>query len=141
MSPRTLAPIAAIVGLVFGGFGVLAAGPLTGLFGLTLSETGLVVVRLACASYLGWGVLNAMARNLDDAAAWRAIAAGNGVGWGVGACVSILALMGVLGSLGATVADARVVLIPAMQVGFTALWTLAFLGAGRLETVGAPSAA
>lgn len=135
MSPRTFAPIAAVVGFLFGGFGLVAAASLTALFGITLDAPGLVVVRLACAAYLGFGVLNALALRTDDASAWRAIAAGNGVGWGVGAAVMVLAIVGRLGDLGVTVSDARVWLVPAMQIAFACLWMLAFASArGRALT-------
>jgi hypothetical protein len=131
MSPRMLAPIAAFVGLAFGGLGVLATVPLAALFGITLDGPGLIVARLACASYLGFGVLNAMARGVDDPVAWRAIAAGNGIGWGVGAVIMVLGILGVIGGSAALVSDTRVWLLPAMQVAFAALWLLAFLGSGR----------
>jgi hypothetical protein len=132
MPPRTLASIAAFVGLAFGGLGVVATVPLAAVFGITLDDTGLLVARLACASYLGFGVLNAMARGVTDPVAWRAIAAGNGIGWGVGAVIMVLGMLGVLGGSAAYVSDARAWLIPAMQIAFAALWLLAFTGTGRL---------
>ena len=128
MSPRTLAPVAA-VSLVFGGIGLLAPDALATAFGITLDPTGIEVVRLTCAAYLGYGVLNGLARGVTDAAAWRAIATGNAVGWGAGAVVLVLAAAGVFRSVAGF--DGRAWLIVAMQVGFTAMWSLAYVGAER----------
>lgn len=139
MSPRTLAPIAAAVGLVFGGLGLLAPEAMTAAFGISLDRTGTEVARLACASYLGYGALAWLARGVTDAAAWRAIAAGNAVGWGAGAVVVVLAIAGVFGPIAGF--DARAWLIVAMQAVFTGLWSLAYVGSARVADRAAASVA
>ncbi len=127
MSPRRLAPVAAIFSIVSGGAGLIAPAPLASAVGLTLDPTAVVLVRLACASYVGYGALNWFARGLTDGEAWRAIAGGNAVAWAFGTGVSILAVASGIG-------DGRVFAMVAVQVAFTLLW-----GVGAFERPGVVS--
>ncbi len=135
MSPRRLAPIAAFTSLLFGGIGLALPDLLAGAFGLQLDAAGVVLARLASASYLGFGVLSWLARGVVDAPALRAITIGNGAAWGLSAAVVSVALLSGLGSAAAWA-------LVALQVGFTIAWVLAYMGvADRSATAAGPTVA
>jgi len=92
MTRRALATISAAFGLVVGGIGLVAPATLAGTFGVTLDGVAVELARLACASYVAFGVLTWLARDIDDPIAWRAVAAGNLTGWGLSGVVAALAL-------------------------------------------------
>lgn len=92
MTRRALATISAAFGLVVGGIGLVAPATLAETFGVTLDGVAVELARLACASYVAFGVLTWLARDIDDPIAWRAVAAGNLTGWGLSGVVAALAL-------------------------------------------------
>ena len=122
MTPRMVATAAAITSFIFGIGGLAVPTALASAFGVTLDPTGIVLARMACASYLGFGVLAWLARDLTDPAAWRAIAAAQAVAWGVGTVVDIAAIASGLG-------EARGWAVIALQVAFTVAWSMGFLRA------------
>ena len=124
MSQRTFATIAAVTSLITGAAGLVAPQLMATVFGVSLDPVGIDLVRLACASYLGYAALNWMARGVTDASAWRAIAAGNAVGWAAGCIATIV---GILSGF-----DGRVWLVVAIEVCFTAAWSLTAVQTGRL---------
>lgn len=119
MSPQKLARVAAAASFIFGISGIVAPDTLAAAFGIRLDAVGVPLARLACASYIGLGILNWMARDLTDLPAWRAIAVGNLAGWAISAGVVAL---GILSGLG----DAVAWVLVAMQVGFSLTWALAY---------------
>ena len=125
MTLRTLATIAAVASMLFGIPGLLIPDTMTAAFGVRLDATSIAVARLACASYIGFAVLNWLARDISDAAAWRAISIGNAAAWGISAVVVTLA---VLSGLGSATSWALV----AMEVVFTAAWLWAYSRSTRL---------
>lgn len=120
MSSRNLATIAAITSLVFGGVGLALPVAFGRVFGIELDGTATALVRLACASYVGFAVLAWLARDLTDPRAWRAVAGANAVSWAVSAVVTALALVSGLGNVGAWA-------LVAMQVVFGAAWSVAYI--------------
>lgn len=125
MSPNRLARLAAASSIFFGLAGIAVPEAFATAFGVSLDATGLAVARLACASYVGLGILDWMARDLTDAAAWRAIAIGNLAGWAISAAVVVASILGGLG-------DARAWVIVALQASFAVAWALA---SGRAVTM------
>lgn len=118
MSPNRLARVAAASSIFFGLAGIAVPEAFATAFGVSLDATGLAVARLACASYVGLGILDWMARDLTDAAAWRAIASGNLAGWAISGVVVVASILGGLG-------DARAWIIVALQAAFALAWALA----------------
>ena len=98
MNRRNVALVGAAVGAGFGAVGLLVPGLFGTLFGIQIDATTSALLRLACASYVGLAVLDWMARDVTDAAAWRAIAVGSATGWALSAVVIAIALMSGLGS-------------------------------------------
>ena len=98
MNRRNVALVGATVGAGFGVVGLIVPGFFATLFGIQIDETTTALIRLACASYVGLAVLDWMARDVTDAAAWRAIAVGSAIGWALSAVVIATALMSGLGS-------------------------------------------
>lgn len=95
MQPRNLA----LVGVALGaGFGVVGLIVPESLAGIPLDATATVLVRLVCASYVGFGVLNWAARDLTDAAAWRVVVVGNATAWAISGAVTAIALASGLGN-------------------------------------------
>ena len=88
-------------------------------FGVNLDKTAEALARLACASYVGFGVLAWLARDLTDASAWREVAGASAVAWALGAVVTAIArgsgLGGVQGWLNV-----------AIQGIFTLAWSLVY---------------
>jgi len=98
MQPRNLALVGAALGAGFGAVGLIVPGSLASLFGIQLDATATALVRLACASYVGFGALNWAARDLTDGAAWRVVAVGNATGWAISGAVMATALASGLGN-------------------------------------------
>lgn len=117
MAPRHIATAAALTSLVFGTAGLLVPEGLATAFGLTLDPASAALARLACASYIAFGLLTWLSRELTDPAAWRAVAAADAVAWGLGAAVVVSAMVSGLG-------DGRLVGLIALQVAFTLAWAL-----------------
>ncbi len=132
MSPHRLATIAAIFSLLSGGAGLIAPAAMAGVVGLTLDPTGVALVRLACASYIGYAALNWFARGVTDGGAWRGIVIGNAVAWAAGTVVTVLAMASGLG-------DARLLGIVAVQLLFTLLWSAAAFDRSPARSAAAPS--
>ncbi|MEO5919274.1 MAG: hypothetical protein ABIQ17_06910 [Candidatus Limnocylindrales bacterium] len=122
MSSRYLATVAAITSLLFGGVGLVLPEAFGRASGIEFDATATALVRLACASYVGFAVLAWLARDLTDPMAWRAVAGANAVSWAVSAVVIALALVS---GLGTAVSWALV----AMQVGFGVVWSVAYIQA------------
>jgi hypothetical protein len=79
-----------IVALLFGlGFTLVPVTVLT-LYGITLSEPGLLVARLYGASLFGYAVLTWSARNTEESGARRAIVLALFLGFAVGFIVSLV---------------------------------------------------
>jgi len=116
MSSRVIATVGAVVSLIFGAIGLVTPGALATVFGITLDPTGAAAVRLAFASYLAFGLLSWLARDLTDARAWRAVAAASAASWALGAIVFASALLSGL-------AGNQAWLVVAIQVLFTIAWT------------------
>ena len=98
MQPRNLALVGAALGAGFGAVGLIVPGSLAALFGIQLDATATALVRLACASYVGFGALNWAARDLTDGAAWRVVAVGNATGWAISGAAMAIALASGLGN-------------------------------------------
>lgn len=126
MTPGTLAWIAGATAVAFGGAGLLVPEIFAAAFGIQLDGTGAALSRLACASYIGFGALNLMARHLEDAAAWRAISAGNAVGWAVSAGVVMHALAIGLGQVSA-------LLLVVLQIGYAVAWAATYVRVSSLR--------
>lgn len=120
MSPRRLAPIAAFTSLSFGAGGLIVPDLLAAAFGLQLDAAGVVLARLACASYVAFGVLNWLGRSVVDPPALRAITIGNGAAWALSAAVVSMALLSGVGSAAAWA-------LVGLQGGFTIAWVLAYI--------------
>jgi len=121
---RTVTSITAPISLALGLAGVTAPKPLAAAFGLKLDgEPSVSLARLACASFVGYGVLNWLARDLTDARAQRAIAIGNGTGWLGGGAVTLAAL--ITGSVG----SAATWSVVALQAVVTCAWLAVLLQA------------
>ncbi len=75
MTPRMVATAAAVTSFIFGAAGLAVPTALASGFGIGLDPTGVVLARLACASYVGFRVHAWLARDLTDPDAWRAVAA------------------------------------------------------------------
>jgi hypothetical protein len=117
MQPRNLALVGVALGAGFGVVGLIVPESLAALLGMSLDATATVLVRLVCASYVGFGVLNWAARDLTDAAAWRVVAVGNATDWAISGVVAAIALASGLGnSVGWVV------------VGLQLVMTIAWLG-------------
>ena len=117
MTPKVLATLAAATSLLFGVAGLAVPQVFGTAFGLTLDPTSTALVRLACASYIAFGVLAWLARDLTDAAAWRAVAGASAVSWGLSAVVVATAIVSGLG-------DSRAWVMVAMQIVFAVAWSL-----------------
>ena len=124
MQPRNLALVGAALGAGFGAVGLIVPGSLASLFGIQLDATATALVRLACASYVGFGALNWAARDLTDGAAWRAVAVGNATGWAISGAAMAIALASGLGN---TIAW----FIVALQFVTTIAWLGVFAGSRR----------
>lgn len=96
---RTLTTLTAPISFAFGLAGMAIPGRLAGAFGLKLDgPVSRGLARLACASFVGYSALNWLARDVTDAGAQRAIAAGNATGWLAGGTVTLAALSSPLGT-------------------------------------------
>ena len=133
MAPGTLARISGATSLLFGFAGLVAPDVFATAFGIQLDQIGLALARLACASYLGFGVLNWLVRDVTDARTWRAITAGNAVSWAVSAGVVTEAILFGPGQLTSLV-------LLALQIGYTVAWAAMYLRVSRLpESVVEPT--
>ena len=121
MRPRNLALVGAALGAGSGAVGLIVPGSFATLFGIPLDATVTALVRLACASYVGFGALNWAARDLTDQAAWRVIAIGNATSWAMGGAVVTAALVSGLG-------NATAWLMVAVQFVMTIAWFAVFAG-------------
>ena len=133
MQPRNIALVGAALGAGFGVVGLIAPESLAALFGFPLDVNTTGLVRLLCASYVGFGALNWVARDLTDVEAWRAIAVGNAISWGISGAVAAIALASGLGNSVAWV-------VVALQVVMTIAW-LSVFGWGRRSVPGTRSPA
>lgn len=115
MQPRNVALIGAAVGAGFGVVGLIVPGFFATLFGMEQTATTTALIRALSASYVGIAALDFAARNVTDAAAWRAIAVGNATGWAISGVVYATALASGLGN---SIAWS----IVAIQFAMTLLW-------------------
>ena len=119
MAPRTVAIANVFVSLLLGGIGLVAPQAMATAFGVNLDQTGEALARLACASYVAWGVLAWLARDLTDPRAWRAVAGASAVGWTLGAAVTAIGRVSGLGGVQGW-------LIVVIQVVFAVAWVLVY---------------
>lgn len=124
MQPRNLALVGAALGAGFGTVGLIVPGSLAALFGIQLDATATALVRLVCASYVGFGALNWAARALTDGAAWRVVAVGNATGWAISGVVAATAMASGLGNSVAWV-------VVALQFVMTIAWLGVFARSRR----------
>jgi hypothetical protein len=115
MGFRIVATIAAVDSLAFGIAGLVFPAQLASAIAGELDPLALTIVRLAAASYVGYGVLAWLVRDRQDARTIQAVCLANAVSWGLSAVVFAAAL---LSGLGGTVLWA----IVAMQVAFAVAW-------------------
>jgi len=118
MNARAVATANAFVSLVLGGLALVLPDAMGRAFGITLDPMGIALARMACAAYVGFGVLCWLARDLADQRAMRAVGSACAVAWGLGAVVVVVAINAGLG-------DARVWALVALQVVFALAWSLA----------------
>ena len=124
MTPGTLARIAGATSLLFGSAGLVAPEAFATAFGVRLDAFDLALARLACASYVGFGALNWLTRDITDARAWGAITAGNAVSWVVSAAVVIQAMLLGLG-------QPTTLLLVALQLGYAGAWAAMYVRVSR----------
>jgi uncharacterized ion transporter superfamily protein YfcC len=124
MQPRNLALVGAALGAGFGAVGLIVPESLASLFGIQLDATATALVRLACASYVGFGALNWAARDLTDGEAWRVVAVGNATSWAISGAVAAIALASGLGNSVAWV-------VVALQFVMTIAWLGVFARSRR----------
>jgi hypothetical protein len=126
MRPRNVALVGAALGAGFGVVGLIVPESLAALFGegIPLDATATGLVRLLCASYVGFGVLNWAARDLSDGAAWRVLAVGNATSWAISGAVAAIALASGLGNSVAWV-------VVALQLVTTIAWLSVFAWSRR----------
>jgi len=124
MRPRNVALVGAALGAGFGVVGLIVPESLAALFGegIPLDATATGLVRLLCASYVGFGVLNWAARDLSDGAAWRVLAVGNATSWAISGAVAAIALASGVGNSVAWV-------VVALQLVMTIAWLSVLRGA------------
>ena len=116
MNRRTFMSVVAGVSVVTGLLDLLAPVQISGLFGVTLDDTGASLARLLGAAYLGYAATVWCARDVPDAAAQRAIGFGNVLSWGLSLVVIV---MGVASGLAGAIAWS----LAAMAVVFLAGWS------------------
>jgi hypothetical protein len=132
MSPRIVATASAVASLVLGGIGLVAPQAFASAFGVSLDRTGEALARLACASYVAFGVLAWLSLELTDARAWRAVAGASAVAWGLGAVVTVI-------SLASGLVTAQTWLIVAIQIVFAVAWSVVLArAASRREPAASP---
>ena len=126
MQPRNVALVGAALGTGFGVVGLIAPESLAGFFGggIPLDATATALVRLLCASYVGFAALNWAARDLSEGAAWRAVAVGNATSWAISGAVATIGLASGLGNALAWV-------VVALQLVMTVAWLTVFAGSRR----------
>ncbi len=124
MQRRNVALVGAALGAGFGTVGLIAPESLAALFGFSLDVTATGLVRLMCASFVGFGALNWAARDLTDEDAWRVVAVGNATSWALSGAV---AASGLASGLGNSVAWVAV----ALQVVMTIAWLGVFARSRR----------
>jgi hypothetical protein len=122
MSSRGIATVAAVVSLICGAVGLVAPGALATVFSITLDPTGAAAVRLAFGSYLAFGLLAWLARDLTDARAWRAVAVASAASWALGGIVFASALLSGL-------AGSQASLAVVIQVLFALAWSRVYVQA------------
>lgn len=115
MNRQTFMGIAARLGGVAGLAALIAPAQLAAMFGVTLDDTGQAQERLLGAAYLGISTIVWFAKDVRDAAAQRAIALGNVVGWALGLVVTVAGLVTGL-------AGQQSWILVALEVVFTAAW-------------------
>ena len=117
MQPRNVALVGAALGAGFGVVGLIVPESLAALFGggIPLDATATALVRLLCASYVGFAALNWAARDLSDGAVWRAVAVGNASSWAISGAVATIGLASGLGNALAWV-------VVALQLVMTLAW-------------------
>ena len=131
MQPRNVALVGAALGTGFGAVGLIAPGFFATLSGIQVDEATTALIRLVCASYVGFAALDWLARDVTDETAWRAIAAGNATGWGLSGVVMATALMSGLGSSIAW-------LVVALQFAMVLVWLGVVAQSSRRRVAGLP---
>ena len=94
MTYRNILTIGAVLGIIFGlGFILVPAGLLS-MYNVDLNAAGLVVSQLYGTALLGLGLLNWLARSVNDTSAQQAIVTGNLVADAIGFVVALIGQLG-----------------------------------------------
>ena len=96
MNYRNVMSIAAVIAILFGLGFILMPAQLVSFYGVELAPAGLLVAQLYGASLFGFGLLDWLARGLNDSGAQQAILTGNFAADAIG---FIFALIGQLGGV------------------------------------------
>lgn len=124
MNFRSVASANGVFSIGYGAAALAVPAAITSLYGIDLTDREALLVRLLAASYLGFGIIAWLVREVTDAVTRTAIAAGAFVAWGLSIPVSVAAqLAGHANALGWTT--------PALQVAFTLAWALVLLESRR----------
>jgi len=94
MTYRNILTIAAVLAFIFGLGFVLMPAQLVSLYNVDLNEAGLLISQLYGAALLGFGVLNWLARGVNDEGAKQAILTGNLATDALGFVFSLLGQLG-----------------------------------------------
>jgi hypothetical protein len=100
MKLNTVFLAAAILGVVFGLFALVAPAPFITLQGLTPSLGLGIALRGIGAAYLGYAALNWLARGWTDRTARRGAAIANLIGFGLTAVVTLYGIFSAVGAPG-----------------------------------------
>lgn len=98
MKLKTLFIITAIVDLLFGIPAIFAPGQLAGMYGLTLDNAGIDVMRLVGANLIGYAAIAWFMRNAAASEVRRAVLMGIFVGFSVNAIVFVINALGPAGT-------------------------------------------
>jgi len=134
MQPRNVAIMGAALGMGFGAVGLIVPGFFASIFGIGNDATTTALIRLACASYVGLAAMDWMARDVTDAAAWRAIAVGSAIGWALSGVVMATTLASGLG-------DSIAWLVVVIQFAMAFAWLSVVAQSSRRLPAGSPEGA
>ncbi len=127
MNYAIVAKASATVSLAYGLVTLAFPAAIFSLYGVTLDQNLRIAAQLLASSYVGYGILNFLARCSADPDARRAIAAANAFAWGSGLVISTYAqTLGLLNAFGWTTV--------ALQLVFTVAWAYTYAAERRAPT-------